>query len=122
MDAHFTIDQARALMPELRQRAERIVRLRADLADAQAALSRGSEPTGGIPEAKSLEAHLQETIDWFGDRGIHLKGIAPLIADLPSELAGERVLLCWLEGETSLDWYHRPEVGFIGRRRLPDAS
>jgi hypothetical protein len=121
MDRRFTIDEARALLPELRERAETIVRLRASLADAQAALLQGSQPAGGIPEVKSLEAHLQEAIDWFGANGIQLKGIAPLIVDFPGELAGEQVLLCWLEGETSLDWYHRPEAGFMGRRRLPDA-
>ncbi len=122
MEAVFTIDEARALLPELRERAGSVMRMRADLADAQAALLQGSEPAGGIPQVKALEAHLQEAIDWFGARGIQLKGIAPLIVDFPSELAGERVLLCWLEGETSLDWYHRPEAGFMGRRRLPDAS
>lgn len=121
MDPRFTIDEARALLPELRERAEQIVRLRADLADAQNALRHGAQPAGGIPAAKALEAHLQEAIDWFSTRGIHLKGIAPLIADFPSELAGEPVLLCWLEGEASLDWYHLPEIGFTGRRRLPGA-
>lgn len=122
MDPSFTIDEVRALLPELQEQARTIVRLRADLADAQAALRHGSVPLGGIPEAKALEAHLQQAIDWFGAHGIHLKGIAPLIVDFPSELAGEPVLLCWLEGETALGWYHRPEVGFMGRRRLPDTS
>jgi hypothetical protein len=122
MDPRFTIDEARTLLPDLQERAETIVRLRADLADAQVALHQGAEPVGGIPEVKALEAHLQEAIDWFGQHGIQLKGIGPIIVDFPSELAGEPVLLCWLEGETTLDWYHRPEVGFLGRRRLPDAS
>jgi hypothetical protein len=29
------------------------------------------------------------------------------------------VLLCWLEGDRSLGWYHRLDLGFAGRRRLP---
>lgn len=119
MEPRFTIDEARALLGELQQRAETIMRLRADLADAQVALRQGAQPAGGIAGAKSLEAHLQEAIDWFGDRGIQLKGIAPVIVDFPGELDGEPVLLCWLEGETALGWYHDPEVGFMGRRRLP---
>jgi hypothetical protein len=119
MDARFTLDEAFALMPALLERADTIVRLRADLADAQLALRAGSEPVGGIPEVKALEAHLQDAIDWFGLHGIQVKGIAPLIVDFPSDLAGEQVLLCWLEGETSLGWYHRPDIGFMGRRRLP---
>ncbi len=122
MPAHFSIRQARALLPQLLERAETIVRERADLGEAQAALRGGSQPDGGLAEAKAIEARLQEAIDWFGSEGIQLKGIAPLIADFPAELAGEPVLLCWLEGETSLDWYHRPEAGFMGRRRLPDGA
>jgi hypothetical protein len=120
MAPRFTLNEARDLLPTLREHAERIVRLRADLADASAALRTGSEPAGGIPEVKALEAHLQEAIDWFTAQGIELKGIAPLIVDLPSELDGKKVLLCWLEGETSLGWYHTAETGFVGRRRLPD--
>jgi hypothetical protein len=34
-------------------------------------------------------------------------------------LKGEPVLLCWLEGEQRLNWYHRMECGFPGRRMLP---
>jgi hypothetical protein len=29
------------------------------------------------------------------------------------------VRLCWLEGEASLEWYHRSDLGIAGRRRLP---
>jgi len=121
MEAHFTTAQARALIPELLQRAEAIVRMRADLADAQVAVRRGEQPAGGVAEVKSLEAHLQEAIDWFPEHGIDLKGIAPLIVDFPGEVDGEAVLLCWLEGETALDWYHPAGTGFMGRRRLPDS-
>jgi hypothetical protein len=119
MDRCFTLGEARALLPDVRERAATIVRLRADLADAQAALRRGQEPTGGLPEVKAVQANLQEAVDWFGAHGIQVKGIAPLIIDFPSELAGDRVLLCWLEGETALDWYHGVEVGFTGRRPCP---
>lgn len=116
--ALFTVEQARALIPELAGHAARMVRLRADLADARVALSRGAQPVGGIPELKALEANLQEAIEWFGGQGLQLKGIAPLTVDFPGEVEGREVLLCWLEGESSLDWYHPLETGFTGRRRL----
>jgi hypothetical protein len=123
MDARFTLDEARDLIPAVREHVGRLVALRADLAGAQAALRRGERPeVGGIPEVKALEARLQEAVDWFVERGIELKGIAPVLADFPSELDGEPVLLCWLEGEAALEWYHRPEAGFAGRRRLPDTA
>jgi Uncharacterized conserved protein (DUF2203) len=39
--------------------------------------------------------------------------------DFPATLNGETVLLCWLEGEHELSWYHKPEHGFAGRRIIP---
>ena len=115
----FTVATARALLPQLLERADTIVSLRADLADAQAALARGLQPDGGLAQVKAVEAHLQEAVDWFSASGIELKGIAPLVADFPGELDGEPVLLCWLEGERELGWYHPATTGFMGRRRLP---
>jgi hypothetical protein len=118
VQVHFTVDEARALIPTLVEHVRGLVGLRADLAEAQAALQRGQEPVGGLPEVKALEARLQEAVDWFTEQGIQVKGIAPVIVDFPSLLDGEPVLLCWLEGERSLDWYHPPELGFAGRRPL----
>ena len=114
----FTLAEAQSLLPALRAQAEKVIGLRADLADSQAAIQRGETPPGGLAEVKALEARLQEAIDWFADNGIQLKGFAPIIVDFPSELDGRPVLLCWLEGETELGWYHPAEVGFMGRRRL----
>lgn len=119
MDRTFTIAEAREAVPALTAHVERLVVLRADLADAHAALAGGAEPSGGLPEVKALEARLQEAVDWFGVMGIQLKGIAPVIVDFPAELDGQRVLLCWLEGESELAWFHPEGIGFMGRRRLP---
>jgi hypothetical protein len=116
----YTLREARALLPEVIQRASAFVAARADLAELTAALGAGEpSPLGGVPEAKALEARLDETLSWFVGRGLQVKGVAPLLLDFASELEGQPVLLCWLEGETELEWYHRPEHGFAGRRRLP---
>ncbi|HEX8346789.1 MAG TPA: DUF2203 family protein [Actinoplanes sp.] len=42
-----------------------------------------------------------------------------MLVDFPADLGGVPVLLCWLEGEAELGWYHRLDLGFAGRRRLP---
>jgi hypothetical protein len=115
----FTLDEARALLPDVLAQAQRIIELRADLSDGKVAMQEGRDPPGGLPHLKSLEAHLQEVVEWFAERDIQLKGLAPIIIDFASDLDGRPVLLCWLEGETALDWYHPLETGFMGRRRLP---
>jgi hypothetical protein len=41
-----------------------------------------------------------------------------VLVDFPAVIDGHDVLLCWLEGEPDLGWYHPTELGFPGRRRL----
>jgi hypothetical protein len=120
MSRRFSYAEAAALMPQVRQVAADIVDVRAELAELSDALNGGAEsPLGGVAEAKALEARLHESLSWFGANGIEVKGAAPIVIDFPGTLLGAGVLLCWLEGEPKLAWYHRPELGFLGRRRLP---
>lgn len=120
MDRTFTLDEARALLPELREVAADVVAVRADLVELQTALSQGeSSSLGGRAEVKALEARLSELLSWFPAQGLQVRGWAPLLLDFPSYLDGEEILLCWLEGDDAIAWYHRPEHGFAGRRRLP---
>ncbi|MGH3329181.1 MAG: DUF2203 domain-containing protein [Streptomycetales bacterium] len=120
MDRTFSLDEARTMLPEVRQHAEELIVVRADLVELAGAIRTDERSSlGGVPEAKGLEARMHEILEWFATEGIEVKGFAPIIVDFPSELAGDPVLLCWLEGERELDWYHRAEHGFMGRRRLP---
>ncbi|MGH3342610.1 MAG: DUF2203 domain-containing protein [Carbonactinosporaceae bacterium] len=121
MDPTFTLEQAREMLPDVRRHAGDLIVVRADLVELTGAIRmERPSPIGGVPEAKALEARLHDILEWFTTEGIEVKGFAPLIVDFPSELAGDPVLLCWLEGETELEWYHRAEHGFMGRRRLPE--
>lgn len=95
--------------------------VRADTAELAASLAPGGAPTplGGLPEFKAAQARLDELLTEVQQSGAALKGFAPLLLDFPSELDGVPVLLCWLEGDAELDWYHRLDLGFAGRRQLP---
>ncbi len=116
----FTVAEARAVLAELRPGLEELIALRADAAEIAAALQAGlPSPLGGRPELKAAEARLDELVTEIGARGVQVKGLAPLLLDFPAELDGGPVLLCWLEGDAELGWYHRLDLGFLGRRRLP---
>ena len=115
----FTVAQARATLGQVHQIAEEVVTARADLVEIAASLEGGGSPLGGVPEAKALEARLDDLLGRLRELGCEVKGYAPLLVDFPAELDGEPVLLCWLEGEPDLTWYHRRQHGFAGRRRLP---
>ncbi|TQN32271.1 hypothetical protein FHX37_2221 [Haloactinospora alba] len=120
-EAHvFTVAEARALMPEVRSNAADLVSLRADMAELAAEVRGvGGSALGGVAELKAMEARFSELQTWFTDKGIEVKGIAPLLIDFPASLDGVSVRLCWLEDETELGWYHRSDLGFLGRRPLP---
>jgi hypothetical protein len=117
----FTVDEARAALGRLRPLLDEIVALRADAAELAAAQAPGGPPTdlGRLPELKAAQARLDDLLSQVQATGVELKGFAPLLVDFPARLGGEHVLLCWLEGDEDVAWYHRQDLGFAGRRRLP---
>ena len=117
----FTVPQARLELARLRPVLDELVAVRADMVELAASLTPGGEPTplGGLPERKAAEARLNELMTAVQETGAELKGVAPVLVDFPADRDGVPVLLCWLEGEAELDWYHRADLGFAGRRRLP---
>lgn len=120
MTRTFTLAEARALLPEVLEQSDALVSVRADLAERVHAHNRGDH--GPLAEVKALEARMSELLDWFPARGIQVKGYAPLLIDFPASQDGRDILLCWLEGEPELAWYHDPALGFMGRRPLTDLT
>ena len=118
--ALFTVAEARAEIVRLLPVLEEIVALRGDAAELAAVQAASAAPStlGGLPELKAAQARLDELVTRVQDSGADLKGLAPLLVDFPSEIDGVPVLLCWLEGDVALGWYHRADLGFAGRRRL----
>ena len=117
----FTVDEARQVLAELRPVLDELVTARADAAELAAAVRDGRPSAlGRLPELKALEARLDELMTTVQQTGAELKGWAPLLLDFPADLDGVPVLLCWLEGDRALEWYHRSDLGFPGRRRLPE--
>jgi hypothetical protein len=113
----FTVDSAMALLPDVRLHAAEFVTLRADLAELTAALRDEQQShLGGVADKKALEARMYEHLTWFSGQGLEVKGWAPLTLDFPAVVDGRTVLLCWLENETEVSWWHLPEHGFAGRR------
>jgi hypothetical protein len=117
----FTVAEARAELARLRPALEELVAVRADAAELAAALRNvgTTTPLGGLPEWKAAQARLDDLMTEVQQTGAELRGFAPLLVDFPADLDGVPVQLCWLEGDPALEWYHRSDLGFAGRRRLP---
>ncbi len=116
----FEVAEARAELARLLPVLREIVALRADAAELASALASGRpSPLGGLAESKAAQARLDDLMTQVQATGAELKGFSPLVVDFAAELDGVPVLLCWLEGESALGWYHRRDVGFAGRRPIP---
>jgi hypothetical protein len=116
----YTVDEARAVLASLRPALDEVITVRADAAELDAAVRHGvPSRLGGLPELKAAQARLDELLTSIAVEGVQIKGLAPLLLDFPADLAGTEILLCWLEGDADLSWYHRADLGFPGRRRLP---
>lgn len=117
----FTLREARTRLAGVRDQIDRVIARRADLAEMRADLAAGRESRHGrLPDAKAIEAALFGELERLAETGAQVKGFAPLLLDYPGERDGESIMWCWLEGDSDIDWYHRLDCGFAGRRRVSE--
>lgn len=124
MDPVYTFESASQLLPEARRRVAALADRSARLQQLALSIRSGEEADGDVPDAKALEAQLDEDLGWFRERGVQVKGVAPALLDFPARAVvdGEErvVLLCWREGEDALAWYHPVETGYLGRAPIAE--
>lgn len=127
--ADWTEEEARAYLPRLRQLLA-IIQSAAELADRARTNGHGSiahrvtsSPThaeGPSEAGPGIDLEPHEALAEIEDRGIVLRDLERGLVDFPSaHPSGRAVLLCWQLGEDDLAWWHLPEDGFAGRKRLP---
>jgi hypothetical protein len=128
---YFTVGEANSTLPylravvrdvtelarELRERHERLVRLRPserggvseahqeEMLQARADLERGQE-------------RMQEYEQELRQLGVELKDYFTGLIDFPSIIDGREVYLCWRLDEPEVGHWHELEAGFLGRRSL----
>ena len=122
----FTVQEANALLPNVRtivgkiQRAHRqLSRYREDAKQAAEAAERGG---GGFPGGVAYAVVLTELTTELAQLetlGVQLKDFERGLVDFPSLRDGRVVLLCWQLGEgDELEWWHDVDAGFAGRTPL----
>jgi len=122
MDRVYSVEEANALLPELRERLARIRDARQTmLRHAEVVRDRLARDGGGAhPGAEYLEATatLRREIERLADEEIVLRDPESGLVDFLGERDGERVWLCWLVGEDRVEHWHPLDTGFSGRRPL----
>ncbi len=124
-ERYFTLEEARAELPALREEFARIQALITELEKGQLEIERirklvrsnghgSSHPDYG----RQIEA-LQRLVAQITERGIQIKDLSRGLIDFPHWRDGEEVLLCWLVEEEDIEYWHTLEGGFAARMPLP---
>jgi hypothetical protein len=122
---HYTLEEASALLPWVAEQLDRLRSARDRLGDvdARAALAATGQANGGGKPGKVVSEgflELRELMLELREREIVMRDLDRGLIDFPSIRDEEEVYLCWLEGEDEIGFWHEPEAGFAGRRRLDD--
>jgi hypothetical protein len=132
MPRHFTLDEARALLPvvgrsirdavqakERYQAAEtwlhdlsqRIMMQGGMMVDTAAAEAWKSQREANAQTLRSSMEKLEET-------GVVVKDLDIGLVDFPTLYRGEEVYLCWRMDEADIDYWHGVHEGFAGRKAI----
>ena len=120
-DRLYTLEEANAQLPDLR---DRLPRLRIARDGVIAASERIKEAVasdgGGVADAGwfTHQQTLKTELEHLAERGILLRDPEIGLIDFPAERGGRRVYLCWRLGEDQVAWYHEANAGFGSRKPL----
>lgn len=120
---HYTIEEARALLPEIRQWLAQIGTLEQRLSELDArlrSLAASGNDVGGdsVNASVKARAELQTVAQKFESREIYIKDLERGLIDFPALRNGKEVFLCWEKGEEEIEFWHDLDSGFPGRERL----
>jgi hypothetical protein len=120
---HYTIEEARALLPQIREWLTEIHQLRRRLKQLDERLAQmvsGGADAGGesVNTQVKLLGELQRVVQEFEQRQIQIKDLDRGLIDFPAIIAGREVFLCWEQDEDDIEFWHELDTGYAGRERL----
>lgn len=121
-DRVYTVEEADAMLEELRDRLPRIrearqVMLRHAEIVKERVVADGGGTSGGR-EYWAAQATLRSEIERLAEQNIVLRDPETGLINFPGEREGRRVWLCWRLGEERVGHWHELDSGFRGREPL----
>jgi hypothetical protein len=124
----FNVDEADALIPRLELLVEKLQSYARQLRDGVSEIAAERDiaiASLSMPEVLRLRPGLHGLVEEI-NRVVHdieelggvLKDLELGLVDFPTDIAGERVFLCWQYGEKAVGYWHRVDDGFSGRKPL----
>jgi hypothetical protein len=120
---HYTREEARALLPQLRTWLERLEELRAQVEKNDGRLAGMMTPgrdMGGelVNQSVRLLGEMKGLFQEFEQRGIVIKDLQRGLVDFPAIIGGREVFLCWEKDEEDVEFWHDIDSGYAGREPL----
>lgn len=122
-EKHYTRDEARALLPQVREWLQQLAQLRdeQDRRDKRLnSLMKSGHDMGGELVNSSIRtlARMQAIFSEFQSRQIFIKELDRGLVDFPAIIGGREVFLCWEQDEEDIEHWHELDSGYAGRERL----
>ena len=120
---HYTQEEARALLPEVRLWLKRAAQLHADLEKFDGRIAGLMAPgcdLGGdlVNQWVRTLAGLEDVLGEFQRHEIQVKDVARGLVDFPAIIGGKEVFLCWEQDEEDIEFWHDLDTGYAGREPL----
>ena len=121
---HFTLEEARSLLPRLRQIFQDIHRRRDRIRDADDRLANAMRQTSADLGGRLVNGLLMDLLQLNGQlqriqkMGVIVKDLDRGLLDFPSIRSGREVFLCWELDENDIEFWHDLDAGYAGRERL----
>ncbi len=121
-EKHFTLEEARALVPFVREQFRRLAEIRAKLGLSGEEMEQLTRTAGGNGGGRKSAEHLENIlkadaiIRGLTERGILVKDIESGLVDFPHYRDGREVFLCYHVGEETVMYFHDLDAGFAGRQ------
>jgi len=120
---HYTRDEARALLPQIRQWLKRLSELRDRFGKSDSRISSllatGHDIGGESANAwVKLLCEMKRVLNEFRKREIQVKDPDRGLIDFPAIIGGREVFLCWEQDEDDIEFWHELDTGYAGRERL----
>jgi hypothetical protein len=122
-EAEALLPRLRELLPEMQEQSRRLARARAQVQNLTRAASGNGHLVGRELQRKRqevdvLSTRLRELLVEIEQLGCELKGVEEGLIDFPAERDGRTVYLCWRLGEARIEHWHELDTGFAGRQPL----
>jgi hypothetical protein len=126
-EKHYTREEARELLPKVRQWLKDLLKLTKELQRNEKQLQnlrQGNSDLGGPSVNKWVKtiADIKMVLLEFYSRDIQIKDLERGLVDFPSFIEGNEVFLCWEEGEPDINFWHHLDAGYAGRERIEEAE